>query len=117
MVVGGDMSKSDGKSMPASFEELIRTSEVPVLVDFWAEWCGPCKMVSPAVEQLAKEYSGRLMTVKVNVDRKPHIASQYGIQGIPSIMLFCKGEPIMRTTGAQSQTQLRQQIDSALSNM
>ena len=70
------MRPEDGGGMPKSFDELIRKSNRPVLVDFWADWCGPCKMVSPIVEQLAKEYSGRLMTVKVNVDKKPRRRSE-----------------------------------------
>ena len=111
------MGENASQSLPKSFDELIRTSEVPVLVDFWAAWCGPCTMVSPIVEQIAKEYSGRLVTVKVNVDKKPHIASQYSVQGIPTIIVFWRGEPIMRTTGAQSGMQLKQQIENALSNM
>ena len=111
------MEQKRGQQMPKSFDELIRTSEVPVLVDFWAAWCGPCTMVSPIVEQLAREYTGRLVTIKVNVDKKPHIASQYSVQGIPTIMLFWKGKPIMRTTGAQSREQLKQQIENALSNI
>lgn len=111
------MKQNTNPALPKSFDELIRTSEVPVLVDFWAAWCGPCTMVSPIVEQLAREYSDRLVTIKVNVDKKPHIASQYSVQGIPTIMLFWKNKPIMRTTGAQSQGQLKQQIENALTNI
>ena len=109
------MVQATDHPLPKSFEELIRTSDLPVLVDFWAAWCGPCKMVSPAVEKLAKEFAGRLITVKVNVDQKQHIAAHYQIQGIPTIMLFHKGEPVMRTTGALPEDQLRQQIEGALS--
>jgi thioredoxin 1 len=86
--------------LPGSFFELVRLSELPILVDFWAEWCGPCRTVSPAIERLAREYAGRILTVKLNVDRKPAVAQAYEIQGIPTIMLFWRGEPRMRLTGA-----------------
>ncbi len=99
--------------MTESFDELIRTSNLPVLVDFWAEWCGPCRIVSPTVEKIAREYSERLITIKVNVDKRPNIAAQYQIQSIPTIMMFWQGEPVMRLVGAQSYAQMKQQIDSS----
>jgi thioredoxin len=98
-------------SLPKHFEELIKVSEKPVLVDFWAAWCGPCKMVSPSIEKLAKEYKGRLTTVKVNVDEKQHIAGKYQIQSIPTIMMFWKGEPIMRLQGALPYDALKANIE------
>ncbi len=94
------MSEAGHGQLPTSFFELVRTSEKPVMVEFWAEWCGPCRLVSPVIEQLAHEYTGRLLTVKVNVDRKPLVAQAYQVQGIPTIILFWKGEPRMRLTGA-----------------
>jgi len=99
---------------PKSFEELIRTSERPVLVDFWAEWCGPCRTVSPTVERLAREYSGRLLTVKINVDQKPEIAGRYAVSSIPTIMMFWRGEPVMRLQGAQPYNAIRQHIEGSL---
>ena len=96
--------------LPGSFFELVRMSEMPVLVDFWAEWCGPCRTVSPAIERLAREYSGRVLTVKVNVDRKPNVAQAYEVQGIPTIMLFWHGEPRMRLTGAYPYEAILQNI-------
>ena len=84
-----------------------------MLVDFWAEWCGPCRMVSPAIERLAKEYSGRLVTVKVNVDRKPGIAGHYQVSSIPTIMMFWRGEAVMRLQGAQPYQAIKQQIDAS----
>jgi thioredoxin 1 len=86
--------------LPSSFFDLVRISDLPVLVDFWAEWCGPCRVVSPSIERLAREYAGRILTVKVNVDRKPAVAQAFEVQGIPTIMMFWKGEPRMRLTGA-----------------
>jgi len=94
-----------------SFDELIKNSDRPVLVDFWAEWCSTCRMVSPVVQQIAREYSGKLTTVKVNVDKKQDLAMKYAIRSIPTIMLFWKGQPIMRSAGALSFQQLKQQID------
>jgi thioredoxin 1 len=91
---------------------LITTADKPVLVDFWAAWCVPCQIVSPIVEQIAKAYSGRLITVKVNIDAKQHIALQYQIGSIPTVMMFWKGQPILRIVGAQSFEQIKQQIDA-----
>lgn len=103
------------KNLPTSFNQLIQQSELPVVVDFWAEWCGPCKMVSPSLERIAKEYRGKLLVVKINVDEKPQIALQYQIQSIPTIMMFQNGQAVMRLVGAQSYESLKQQIQRALS--
>lgn len=97
--------------LPRSFEELIFTSDKPVLVDFWAEWCMPCRIVSPTIEQIAKEYSGRLITVKVNVDEKQLIASRYQIASIPSVMMFWKGQPLFRIVGVQPADEIRRKIE------
>ena len=101
-------------SLPKSFNELITTSDKPILVDFWAEWCGPCKMVSPTIEKLAKEFKGQMLTVKVNVDDKPHVAGQYQIQSIPTIMMFKNGQPVMRLAGALPYESLKSEIQSRL---
>jgi thioredoxin 1/thioredoxin 2 len=98
------------QDLPKSFNDLIQQSDLPVLVDFWAEWCGPCKMVSPLIKQIASEFKGRLLTVEVNVDQKPHIASQYQIQGIPTIMMFYKGKILMRLIGALPYKTLKAEI-------
>ncbi len=95
------------KKLPDSFFDLINTSDRPVLVDFWAEWCGPCRVVSPSIERLAHEFSGKLLTVKVNVDKRPNIAETFQVQSIPTIVLFWKGEQKMRLTGAYPYDALR----------
>jgi len=102
------------RKLPRSFDELVRTSEKPVLVDFWAEWCMPCKMVGPVIARLAKEFSSRLLTIKVNVDEKQHVAMQHQIQSIPTIMLFYRGKVLLRVTGARGEEELRSEITRAL---
>lgn len=74
--------------MAQTLDDLIRTSELPVFIDFWADWCGPCKMVAPSVKQLASEFKGRLIVVKVNVDQQPDAAARFQVQGIPALMLL-----------------------------
>lgn len=75
----------------AQFQTQVLDEKLPVLVDFWAEWCGPCKMISPILEEVAKDYAGKLVVAKVNVDHSPALASKYGIRGIPSLLLFKEG--------------------------
>jgi len=96
--------------MAQSLDNLIRTSELPVFIDFWADWCGPCKMVAPAVQQLAREFKGRLTVVKVNVDQQPEAAARFQVQGIPALMLLVGGLVKWRTAGAISYQQMRQEV-------
>lgn len=100
--------------LPPRFEDLIRDSEVPVLVDFYADWCGPCKMVSPVIQRLASENKGRFVTIKVDTEKKPQLASQWQITGIPTIMLFHRGKVLMRLSGAYPYPQLKMEIEKAL---
>jgi thioredoxin 1 len=97
-----------------NFDEEVLNSGTPVLVDFWAEWCGPCKMVGPTIEELAKEYKGRAKVGKVNVDQYPGIAEKYGIRGIPTLILFSKGEVAEQLVGVQSKEKMVEIIDKNL---
>ena len=101
-------------NLPPSFDALIQKSDIPVLVDFYADWCGPCKMVSPSIQKLAGEYKGRILTVKVDTDKKPALAARWNITGIPTIMLFHKGEVLLRLAGAQPYALLKQEVEKAL---
>src|SRR5690349_23353610 len=85
----------------ANWEQTVLKSPVPVLVDFWAEWCGPCKMVSPIVSQLAEEYAGKLRVVKINADANPDLMHQYGVMGLPTLLLIKEGEIVERIAGFQ----------------
>jgi thioredoxin 1 len=96
---------------PKSFYELIQQSEIPVFVDFWAEWCGACKMAAPVIKQVSNTFKGKLVTIKVNVDQKPAIASQYQISGIPTLMLFHRGKVLFRLSGAVPFEQLKREIE------
>lgn len=99
------------KVTDGSFEQEVLKSNVPVLVDFWAEWCGPCKMVAPLMDQLADEYSDRLKVVKVNVDENQEAPARYGVRGIPTLLLFRDGEILASKVGALSKTHLQQFVD------
>ncbi|MBI9098285.1 MAG: thioredoxin [Spirochaetaceae bacterium] len=94
-----------------SFHELINNGK-PVLVDFYADWCGPCKMVSPVIKQIAREYRGKMITVKVDTDKKQAIAVKYNISSIPTIMMFYKGKSIMRLQGAHPYESIKQSIET-----
>ncbi|MCB1179170.1 MAG: thioredoxin [Leptospiraceae bacterium] len=100
------------KELPNSFEELIKTHDKPILVDFWADWCMPCKVLSPVVEQLAKEWKGKATVIKINTDEKQMIAMKYGIQAIPTLILFKDGREVKRTSGAMNLNQLKSEYGS-----
>lgn len=98
-----------------NFQEEVLESKLPVLVDFWAEWCAPCRIVSPIVEELAKEYEGKLKVGKLNVDQN-QVASHYGIMSIPSLLIFKNGQVVKTMIGAQSKDNFKKEIDSVLTS-
>ncbi len=98
----------------ATFEETVLRSELPVFVDFWAPWCGPCHMLAPVFEELAAEYKGRVHFIKVNVDEAQQIASSLGVMGIPTIVLFHHGKPVDRQVGVQPKAILSDMLETVL---
>ena len=98
----------------ASFEADVLKSDTPVLVDYGAEWCGPCKMIAPLLDEVAKDYDGKLRVVKVNVDENQEITAKYGIRGIPTLKLFKNGAEVATKVGALSKSQLTAFLDNSL---
>ncbi|SNR88109.1 thioredoxin [Desulfurobacterium atlanticum] len=96
------------------FEREVLSSDVPVLVDFWAPWCGPCRMLAPTIEELSEQYAGKVKVFKVNTDDLPMLAMQYGIRGIPTVMLFVNGEPVDVKVGLQPKAAFEQTIERYL---
>ena len=97
-----------------TWEDEVLNSDLPILVDFWAEWCGPCKMIAPTVHDLAEEYTGKLNVAKVDIDNSPEIATKYGIRSIPALIFFRDGKPVDQVIGALPKGALKKKIDSVL---
>ncbi len=98
----------------ADFENDVLKSDIPVLVDYWAEWCGPCRMIAPILEEIAKDYAGRVKVAKLNIDENPGTPPKYGIRGIPTLMLFKDGAVAATKVGALSKSQLASFLDGQL---
>ncbi|MGR3433430.1 MAG: thioredoxin [Shimia sp.] len=97
-----------------TFDAEVRQADLPVVVDFWAEWCGPCKQIGPALEELSEEMDGKVKIVKVDVDQNPGTAASLGVRGIPALFLFKDGQVVSNKTGAAPKAQLQSWIDEAL---
>ena len=98
----------------SNFEQEVLSSEIPVLLDYWAEWCGPCKMIAPILNDIANEYSGKIKIAKINIDENPGAPAKFGVRGIPTLMIFKSGSIEATKVGAMSKSQLSAFIDSTI---
>jgi len=105
---------SEAQFTDNNFQEEVIKSAIPVMVDFWAPWCGPCRMLAPVIEELATEYSGKIKIGKLNTDESPKVASTYRITAIPTVMFFKDGKPAGQLVGLQSKPELKKQLDALL---
>ncbi len=96
-----------------NFDQAVLKSSLPILVDFWAAWCGPCRAVAPVVEELANEYSGKVNFAKLNVDENPELAQKYGVMSIPTLILFKAGQPAQRMVGMRPKAEFKKVLDAA----
>ncbi|MCU1430088.1 MAG: thioredoxin [Actinomycetia bacterium] len=104
------MSEAISHLTDATFDESVGSADVPVIVDFWAEWCGPCKMISPVLEEIAKEHDGKLQVAKLNVDDNPEIARRFDVMSIPTLLVFTDGQVKRRLVGAKGKAQLLEEL-------
>ncbi len=97
-----------------SFQSDVLDSKTPVVVDFWAEWCGPCRMIAPSLEELASEYDGKITVAKMNIDENPQTPTRYGVRGIPTLMIFRNGQVAATKIGALPKTKIKEWIDASI---
>lgn len=108
------MSENTVAVSDGSFEQDVLKASGPVLVDFWADWCGPCKMIAPALDEIGAEFKGKLTVAKVNIDQNPETPTKFGVRGIPTMILFKDGKPVETKVGAMPKTQLKNWVEGLL---
>jgi thioredoxin 1 len=108
------MDTQEQASQTTDFDTFISSQNLPVLTDFWADWCQPCHMMSPVLKDLAKDWKGRLKVIKVNTEKKPELANRFGISGIPTFILFKEGREVHRVSGAMPLAHLKRELESRL---